>query len=135
VAQGETSWNTIQLKEGSGARGRVRHMERHIESRDIGCACCRGSEMPVSVGRLAAMTHAYRITGKSTPVHTSPWAGGIVPTFPRKHIVSWQGICTGKGVLYPLRADLMFYLWKINAKTGLALPSGELTDSTESIKF
>lgn len=45
------SWNTIQLKEGSGARGRVRHMEMHTENQDVGRTCCRGSEIPVSAGR------------------------------------------------------------------------------------
>ena len=125
----------IQLKEGSGVRCRVRHMEMHIESEDVCHTCCRGSEIPVSVGRTAAMTHAYHITGKFTPVHAFPWAGGIVPSFSRKHIVSCQGICAGQGVLCPVRAEFTFYLWKISAKTGLALPSGELTDNMESIKF
>lgn len=129
------SWNTIQPKEGSGARGRVRHMEMHIESQDIGRACCRGSEIPVSAERTAAMTHTYHITGKFTLVHAFPWAGGIVPSFSRKHILSSRGICVGQGVLCPVRAELMFYLQKISAKVGLALPSGELTDNMESIKF
>lgn len=52
-----SSWNTIQLKEGLGGRGRVRHVEIHIESQDIGCTCCRASEIPISVGRTLRMTH------------------------------------------------------------------------------
>lgn len=81
------------------------------------------------------VTHTFHITGKFTSVPAFPWAGGIVPSFPRKHIVSCQGICAGKGVLCPIRAELAFYLQKISAKTGLALPSGELADNMESIKF
>lgn len=118
-----------------GARVRVRHVEVHTKSQDIGHTCCRGSEIPVSVGQTAAMTHAYRITGKFAPVHTFPWAGGTVPSFSRKHIVSCQGISVEQGVFCPVKAELMIYLWKISAMTGLALPSGELTDNMQSIKF
>lgn len=82
-----------------------------------------------------AVTHTFHITGKFTSVPAFPWAGGIVPSSSRKHIVSGQGICAGQGVLCPIRAELAFYLQKISAKTGLALPSGELTDNMESIKF
>lgn len=115
--------------------GRVRHVVMHIEVQDIGRTCCRGSEIPISVGQTAAMTHVYHITGKFTPVHTFPWAGGIVPSFSRKHIVSCQGICAGQRVLCLVITELVFFLQKVSAKTGLALPSAELTDNMESIKF
>lgn len=45
------SWSTIQLKEGLGTKARVRHVEMHIESEDIGQTCCKGSETPVSWDR------------------------------------------------------------------------------------
>lgn len=38
-------------------------------------------------------------------------------------------------MLCSLRAVLVFYLQKISAKTGLALPSGELIANMESIEF
>lgn len=107
------------------ARGRVRHVEMELKSE----MCVRNS---CSSGQW---WHTFHITGEFTSVPTSPWAGGIVPSFSRKCTVSCQGICAGQGVLCSLKAVLVFYLEKISAKTGLALPSGELIANMESIEF
>lgn len=53
---------------------------------ELGCGCIAAG--PASVGRTAAVTDSYGITGKSTPVHTFLGEGGIVPGFVRKYFMS-----------------------------------------------
>lgn len=76
---------------------RVRHVEMDTEILNV------GSEIPLPVDS-GGMFH---ITGKFTSVSVSPWAGGIVPSFSRRHIVSCQGISAGPGVLSRIRVCVL----------------------------
>lgn len=107
-------------------RGRVRHVEMDAEIQDV------GSEIPVLVdGGDSHVSHYWQI-------HLSS-------CFPlgRRHCTQLSqeaycilsgDLCRERGAL-PHKRELAFYLQKISAKTGLALPSGELADNRESIKF
>lgn len=134
------SLHVAQLEHGT-AEGRLRGERQDQTSGDAHRKSGHGLHLLQRVrdarssGAAPAMMHTYRVTGKFTPVHAFPQARNIVPSISRKHIVSCQGICVGQGTLCPIRAELMFYLQKTSAKTDLALPSGELTDNVESIKF
>lgn len=74
---------------------------------------------PASVGRTAAVTDSYGITGKSTPVHTFLGERSIVPGFARKYFVSCHipvGLTVARGCCVLRMGD--------ECQDRLELPSG-----------